>query len=50
MERTPNYWQRLSRRKFLAASGVAAVGTAAILAGCGDDDSGGSTGDGRGTA
>src|SRR5689334_12093011 len=43
MERTPNYWQRLSRRRFLAASGVAAVGTAAILAGCGDDDSGGST-------
>lgn len=36
-----NYWIRrrpLSRRRFLAASGVTAAGTAALLAGCGDDD------------
>ena len=38
-----NYWTRLksngySRRRFLAGTGVAAAGTAAILAGCGDDD------------
>ena len=38
-----NYWNRLrsnrvNRRRFLAATGVAAAGTAAILAGCGDDD------------
>ena len=42
-----NYWTRLksngySRRRFLAGTGVAAAGTAAILAGCGDDDSSGS--------
>jgi peptide/nickel transport system substrate-binding protein len=38
-----NYWTRhgqrmLSRRRFLAGSGVALAGSAAILAGCGDDD------------
>ena len=38
-----NYWlrlrgRRLSRRGFIAGTGVAAAGTAAILAGCGDDD------------
>ena len=43
MRKEVNYWIRqrpLSRRRFLAASGVAAAGTAALLAGCGDDDDG----------
>ena len=41
MRKEMNYWIRqrpLSRRRFLAASGVAAAGAAALLAGCGDDD------------
>ena len=43
MRDNENYWKRLrrrpvSRRSFLVGSGVAAVGSAAILAGCGDDD------------
>ena len=43
MRDSENYWKRLrhrpvSRRRFLAGSGIAAVGSAAILAGCGDDD------------
>lgn len=41
MRNEVNYWVRkrpVSRRRFLAASGVAAAGTAALLAGCGDDD------------
>ncbi len=43
MRDNENYWKRLrrrpvSRRSFLAGSGVAAAGSAAILAGCGDDD------------
>jgi peptide/nickel transport system substrate-binding protein len=43
MRETENYWTRLgsrraSRRRFVAGSGVLAAGTAAILAGCGDDD------------
>ncbi len=41
MRNEANYWIRkrpVSRRRFLAASGVAAAGTAALLAGCGDDD------------
>ncbi len=41
MRNEVNYWIRkrpVSRRRFLAASGVAAAGTAALLAGCGDDD------------
>ncbi len=38
-----NYWNRLrsgrvNRRRFLAATGIAAAGTAAILAGCSDDE------------
>ena len=38
-----NYWQRqrsrrFTRRTFIAGSGVAAAGAAAMLAGCGDDD------------
>jgi ABC-type transport system substrate-binding protein len=34
-----NYWKRRqSRRTFLAGGTTAAIGTAAILAGCGDDD------------
>lgn len=42
MGRSPNYWSRLqgrrvSRRRFLAGGGVAAVGSAALLAGCGGD-------------
>lgn len=43
--RDSTYWTRgglrgrtIGRRGFLAASGVAAAGTAAMLAGCGDDD------------
>jgi ABC-type transport system substrate-binding protein len=39
-----NYWTRrrsgVSRRRFLAGSAVTAIGSAAILAGCGDDDNG----------
>ena len=43
MRENENYWQRLrqrplSRRRFLAGSGVAAAGSAALLAGCGGDD------------
>ena len=41
MREDANYWirkRRMNRRRFLAASGVAAAGTAALLAGCGDDD------------
>ena len=38
----PNYWERLQRRRisrrgFLAGGGVVAVGSAALLAGCGGD-------------
>ena len=38
-----NYWTRqgsrsFTRRRFIAGSGVMAAGTAAMLAGCGDDD------------
>lgn len=48
MSENENYWGRLrqrsvSRRRFIAGSGIAAAGSAAILAGCGDDDDGGST-------
>ena len=37
-----NYWKRYlgrksSRRRVLAGGGAAAIGTAALLAGCGDD-------------
>ena len=43
MDNRDNYWTRyrnrsFGRRRFLAGSGVVAVGGAAILAGCGDDD------------
>ena len=43
MREKDNYWlrlrgRRLTRRSFLAGTGVAAAGSAAILAGCGDDD------------
>ena len=46
MRENENYWQRLrhrpvTRRGFLIGSGVAAAGSAAVLAGCGDDDDGG---------
>ena len=43
MASTDNYWTRarsssFGRRRFLAGSATAAFGSAAILAGCGDDD------------
>ena len=39
-----NYWKRRqSRRTFLGGAAVAGIGTAALMAGCGDDSSGGST-------
>ncbi len=43
MSSTNNYWTRhqnlrLSRRRFVGGSAVAMAGTAAMLAGCGDDD------------
>ncbi len=43
MASTDNYWTRarsssFTRRRFLAGSATAAFGSAAILAGCGDDD------------
>lgn len=39
-----NYWTRASsRRTFLGGAMAATVGTAALMAGCGDDSSGGST-------
>lgn len=39
-----NYWKRRqSRRTFLGGAAVAGIGTAALIAGCGDDSSGSST-------
>jgi peptide/nickel transport system substrate-binding protein len=51
MERESNSWARkhLSRRRFVAGTGVALAGSAAVLAGCGDDDDSSKSGTG-GTA
>jgi peptide/nickel transport system substrate-binding protein len=49
LEERTNYWKRLSRRRFIAGSGVAAIGAGALLAGCGDDDDGDGGGGGSGS-